>query len=407
MLKPADVASLAQKKVPRKRRRGSAGLQGWRVRALSLALALSILGIGLPGVASAKPRWLQSARVLVASNPANQNCRTGVCQHNENTDLTWWHGAIYLVHRTASSQVLGPNSSLRVYRSRDHGRTFSLQAIIPAPAGRDIRDPCFFVVGKRLFIKAITRLPGFALRDQHAGSITVETRSSDGRRWSATRAIGPLGWGFWRVVKHNGVYYSTAYEDGDQRIVLYRSRDGIRWTAGPQIYGVSADTPLEAELAFSPSGKYMLALVRMDGNNVDLLGYQGRLRTKVCWSRPPFARFTCPETLNGVRLDGAVAFYSGRRLFVIAREHLHGPGIRKRTALYEITGHLEGGPIGIHKWGEFPSAGDTSYAGVVPLGRGRFLVTWYSSPLKGDPSWLAGFSGPTNIWEATINLSHR
>lgn len=400
------VVGPAENEVPRESGRGRADARRRLIGALALALALSIVGVGLPGAASAKPRWLSSARILVASNPSNQDCRTGVCQHNENTDLTWWHGAVYLVHRTASSQVLGPNSSLRVYRSLDEGRTFRLQAIIPAPAGRDIRDPCFFVVGKQLFIKAITRLPGFALRDQNAGSITVETRSSDGRRWTATRAIGPVGWGFWRVVKHGGVYYSTAYEDGDLRIVLYRSRDGIRWNAGPQIYGVSADTPLEAELAFSPSGKSMLALVRMDGNNVDLLGYQGRLRTKVCWSRPRFARFTCPETLNGVRLDGAVAFYWGQRLFVIAREHLHGPGIRKRTALYEITGKLEGGPIGIHKWGEFPSAGDTSYAGVVPLGGARFLVSWYSSPLQGDPSWLAGFSGPTNIWEATIDLSH-
>ena len=62
-----------------------------------------------------------SLSYFVASNPTNQNCRTGVCQHNENTDLTSWHGAIYLVHRTANSQILGPNSSLRVYRSRDEG----------------------------------------------------------------------------------------------------------------------------------------------------------------------------------------------------------------------------------------------------------------------------------------------
>jgi hypothetical protein len=406
MPKLLAVAVPSEKEVRREPWRARAGSRRWAVRALTLALALSLLAVALPSAASAKPSWLISARILVKSNPANQDCRTGVCQHNENTDLKWWHGAIYLVHRTANSQVLGPNSSLRVYRSLDRGRTFSLQAIIPAPAGRDIRDPCFYIVGKRLFVKAITRLPGFELRDQAAGSITVQTHSSDGRTWSATRAIGPAGWGFWRVVKHDGVYYSTAYEDGDLRIVLYRSHDGINWSAGPQVYGVSADTPLEAELAFSPSGKYMLALVRMDGNNTDLLGFQGRLRTKVCWSRPPFARFTCPETLHGVRLDGSVAFYWGQRLFVIAREHLHGPGIRKRTALYEITGNLEGGPIGIHKWGEFPSAGDTSYAGVVPLGRGRFLVSWYSSPLKGDPSWLAGFSGPTNIWIATINLSH-
>lgn len=61
----------------------------------------------------AKPKWVVKARILVASNPTNHNCRTRVCQHNENTDLIRWHGAIYLVHRTASSQILGPNSSLR------------------------------------------------------------------------------------------------------------------------------------------------------------------------------------------------------------------------------------------------------------------------------------------------------
>ena len=107
----------------------------------------------------------------------------------------------------------------------------------------------------------------------------------------------------------------------------------------------------------------MLALIRLDGNNFDLFGYQGRLRTRVCWSRLPFSRFTCTETLHGVRLDGSVAFYYGQRLFVIAREHLRGPAIR------------------------------------------TFLVSWYSSPLKGDPSWITGFAGPTNIWEATIDLS--
>jgi len=369
------------------------------------ALAILIVGVVLPTPAGARPKWLVSARIIVASNPKNKDCRTGVCQHNENTDLTWWHGAIYFVHRTANSQILGPNSSLRVYRSLNDGRTFQLRAIIPAPSGRDIRDPCFYIVGKRLFIKAITRLPGFTLRDTDVGSITVETNSLNGVRWSRTRAIGPLGWGFWRVVKHRGVYYATAYEDGDLRIVLYRSTNGVRWIAGPRIYGVSANTPLEGEIAFSRSGDRMLVLVRMDGTDYELLGYQGPLRTEVCWASPPYERFKCPETLHGVRLDGSAAFYWGRRLFVIARKHLPGPGIRKRTALYEISGDLDGGPIRIHEWGVFPSAGDTSYAGLVPLGGSRFLVTYYSSPLKGDPSWLVGLTGPTNIWEATIDLS--
>jgi len=59
----------------------------------------------------------------------NLDCRTGPCVHDENTDLTIYDGLTYLVHRTAESQVLGPNSSLRVYSSSDHGATWSSPAI--------------------------------------------------------------------------------------------------------------------------------------------------------------------------------------------------------------------------------------------------------------------------------------
>jgi hypothetical protein len=370
----------------------------------ALAAAVAVVLVSTPPEADAAG-WLRNPQIIVPGDPQNQDCRTGVCRHNENTDLTRWKRSIYFVHRTAGSQVLGPNSSLRVYRSRDKGRTFKLQAIIPAPPDRDIRDPSFYEVGKRLHIKAITRLPGFALRDTGAGSISVDTRSKDGRHWSALRPIGPLGWGFWRVIEHDGAYYSAAYEDGDLQVVLYRSTDGRTWEAGAQIYGVSADTPLEAELVISPRGNRMLALVRMDGTDYELFGNQGRLRTKVCWARKPYTAFSCPQELNGVRLDGAVAFYWSGRLFVIARKHLSGPETRKRTALYEITGNLEGGPIGIREWGEFPSAGDTSYAGVARIAGARFLTTWYSSPPAEDPSWFEGFAGQTDIWQAKLELS--
>jgi hypothetical protein len=359
--------------------------------------------LALPAGALARPAWLRSASILVPGNPANQDCRTGVCRHNENTDLTRWRGDIYLVHRTAGSQVLGPNSSLRVYRSRDEGRSFRLLAIIPAPADRDIRDPSFFTVGRRLHIKAITRLPGFALRDAGAGSVSVDMSSADARGWTRPRPIGPVGWGFWRVVERGGVYYSAAYEDGDLRVVLYRSGDGRHWKAGPQIYGRSVDTPLETELSFK--GDRMLGLVRMDGTDDVLFGNHGHLRTKVCWARRPYRRFSCRQELKGVRLDGPVAFWWRQRLFVIARKHIRGDGVRKRTALYEITGNLDGGPLGITEHGVFPSAGDTSYAGVAHLRGGRFLVTWYSSPPAEDTSWIIGFAGRTDIWKATIDLA--
>jgi hypothetical protein len=143
----------------------------------------------------------------------------------------------------------------------------------------------------------------------------------------------------------------------------------------------------------------------MDGNDYELFGHRGRLRTKVCWARAPFHEFSCPAELRGVRLDGAVAFRWNGRLFVIARKHLKGERVRKRTALYEITGNHERGPIRITDHGSLPSAGDTSYAGVARIRGSRFLVTWYSSPPRLDQSWIVGFGGRTDIWKATIDLA--
>jgi hypothetical protein len=59
----------------------------------------------------------------------------------------------------------------------------------------------------------------------------------------------------------------------------------------------------------------------MDGTDAELLGDQGRLRTKVCWSDPPYASFSCPSEFDGQRLDGPVSFFWSGRIFVIARKH--------------------------------------------------------------------------------------
>jgi hypothetical protein len=352
--------------------------------------------------------WLVSSKILVDGyDETNMDCRTGPCGHDENTDLTIFDGATYLVHRTAESQVLGPNSSLRVYRSDDHGAHFTMLAVIPAPTDRDLRDPSFYVINGQLAIKAITRLPVTSTRDSNVDSISINTISSDGgTTWSALTPIGPPTWSFWRVRDDaNGVHYSAAYADGDLSVSLFSSVDGVTWTQGAQIYGISADTPLETELVFMPSGN-LLAFVRMDGTDDELLGATGRLRTKVCTAAPPFSAFDCTYELDGARLDGPVAFFYGKRLFFVAREHYLEVENRKRTSLYEIGMKSELGPYTFTLYGEFPSAGDTSYAGVVPIAGSQFLVTYYSSNLHQDGPWARAILGPTDIWQATIDLGN-
>jgi hypothetical protein len=351
--------------------------------------------------------WLSDAHIIVDGyNATITDCRMGICQHNENTDLTVFGGATYLVHRTAVSQILGPNSSLRISRSDDHGRTWNVLKVLPAINGRDLRDPCFYVIDGKLAIKALTRLPVTSFRDANVDTIAVGSISPDGgRTWSELAPIGPATWSYWRIRDDDaGVHHAAAYEDGDKSVALFSSVDGTTWSHGAQIYGHPEDTPLETELVFLPSGK-LLALVRMDGTDAELLGNVGRLRTKVCWASPPYAAWDCSRELDGVRLDGPVAFLHGSRLFVIARKHFIEEADRKRTALYELTGDFNGGDLAIIEHGELPSAGDTAYAGVAPIDRDRVLVTWYSSPLVFDDPWATAIFASTDIWQATIDLS--
>ena len=362
------------------------------------------------------PPWLTNAKPFVhAADDPFLDCRTVICRHNENTDLTTWNGAIYLVHRTAISQTLGPNSALHVYRSTDSGVTFVETARIDAPTDRDIRDPCFYQVGGELYVKALTRLPVASSRDSNVDTVAVAMHSSDGVTWAPQVQIGPHGQSFWRIREQAGVYYTASYQDGDKSVTLYTSTDGVVWTSGASIYIRSADTPLETELMFIPGsgsvdagasqGDRMLALVRMDGTDTELLGDEGRLRTKICWASAPYATFDCSAEIDGQRLDGPVAFFWGTRLFVVARKHLQGMG-KKRTSLFELTGDFaHDTALSIKEWGEVPSAGDTSYAGYAPTDATHGVITWYSGDRARDRPWVVALFDPTDIWQGTIDFS--
>ncbi|HTM19557.1 MAG TPA: hypothetical protein VL172_03585 [Kofleriaceae bacterium] len=348
--------------------------------------------------------WYDDARVFVQGvGVLDTDCRTQICQHNENTDLVLWNDAMWLVHRTAESQVLGPNSALHVYRSDDGGATFTETALIPAPTDRDLRDPHFYIVGGDLHIKALTRLPVLSARDSDVDTISVDTHTSDGSAWTDLAPIGPPTWSFWRVREQDGVYYTAAYEDGDLSVKLFTSTDGTTWSEGPYIYQVAEDTPLETELTFMPSRR-LLALVRMDGTDDELIGNGPRLRTKICWAEPPYDVFDCPQEFGDQRLDGPLTFFWNDRLFVVARKHL-ADGNRKRTSLFEITGDFDGGgELAIVEHGELPSAGDTAYAGAAPSGD-RMIVSWYSSDIAADEPWARAMVQASDIWLASLDLS--
>ena len=90
---------------------------------------------------------------------------------------------------------------------------------------------------------------------------------------------------------------------------------------------------------------------------------------------------------------------------MIARKHFIEPEDRKRTSLYELVDNA--GTWSVVDHGDFPSAGDTSYAGVVPIAGTdqEFLVSYYSSDTAEDGPWARAILEASNIWLATIDLS--
>jgi hypothetical protein len=70
---------------------------------------------------------------------------------------------------------------------------------------------------------------------------------------------------------------------------------------------------------------------------------------------------------------------------------------RKRTALYEVT------PERLSYLSDLPSAGDTTYAGVVLRG-GFAFIDYYTSAIDRDYPWFLGMFMPTDIRMARVSL---
>jgi hypothetical protein len=84
-----------------------------------------------------------------------------------------------------------------------------------------------------------------------------------------------------------------------------------------------------------------------------------------------------------------------RRLRALLRRD--GLYSRKRTSIFLVE------PEGLRYLTDLPSAGDTSYAGIVIQGNELF-ASYYTSPPAKDQTWLLGMLRPASIRMARIDL---
>ena len=362
-----------------------------------LALVFRLVCLGVLAVAAAAGWWwLRPSRARVRPSLGIESWPVVADgRHNSNTDLVRWRGSFWLVHAASPWHLGSAECRLRIWRSPD-ARRFEPVAELGMP-GEDIRDPKFAVIGDRLFLYALPNRGRAALP-----YTTVYSVSDDGVTWPAFTPIEQPGWLFWRPKTRDGVtWYVTAYWHGHGRSRLLSSSDGIRWSAVSDIH--EGDANDETDFEFLPDGR-MLVTARLEGKADSPLGSPDAC-TLIAVAPPPYREWT--KTRSSVtRLDGP-ALFSYRGVVLAVGRYQPGPrgpltqvgGVlsRKRTAIFLVEEtrlvHLT----------DLPSAGDTSYAGVVVDGN-VLTASYYTSDVSRDYAWLLGMFLPTEIRMARVDL---
>lgn len=315
--------------------------------------------------------------------------------HNSYTDLIFWQNHYFLVHSRAPFHTGSIHSRLLVWRSSD-ARTWTNIATLTVP-DEDIRDPKFALINGLLHL--------YALKNHNLEPepyTTIVATSADGETWSEFHEVTPAGWLFWRPKTRDGViWYAPAYWHEHGRSMLFQSTDGLHWSAVSLIH--EGDRNDETALAFLPEER-MLVTGRLEGHRK---WHQGAhdAGTLLAVADPPYTRWRKTRS-DLARLDGPVLFTCQDRVYAVARyEPAGAPSFlgrystfsRKRTSLYEIK------PDRLIWLTDLPSAGDTSYPGVV-LKDGQLWISYYTSHTGRDYPWLLGLFLPTRIFLARLPL---
>jgi hypothetical protein len=314
--------------------------------------------------------------------------------HNSNADLTFWRGWFYLCHQTSPYHLGSRRSRLLLWRSRD-ARAWELVREFKAERG-EYRDPKFAQIHDRLFIYA---LPNLTLMAEPV--TTVWTVSDDGESWREPVEVDHPGWLFWRPKTRDGeTWYVTAYWNKHGKSCLLRSGDGERWSMVSSIY--EGERNDETDFEFLPDGR-ILSTARLEGTGNEW--GDANAATLISVAEPPYERWSY-ERSGVTRLDGPCLFPYNGRVYAVGRyQATRAPRVveqgglfsRKRTSLFLV------GESSLRYLTDLPSAGDTSYAGIVVQGD-ELYASYYTSPPERDYTWILGMFRPSRIRMARISL---
>lgn len=368
-------------------------------QAVGLALGVVLLALAvLVGIWLLRPNRAQVDAAIIAETWPITHDRA----HNSNTDLIAWRDQFYVAYVSSPYHFASDDSVLHVRRSADRGRTWEPVTTFNPP-DEDIRDPKFAIVSERLFLYALKNTNFIA-----EPYVSVYAYTEDGRTWTAFSAVPGLdGWLFWRPKTQDGqIFYNAAYWYEHGKSILIRSADGITWETVSTIYEGGRND--ETEIEFLPDGR-LIATARLEYGESDeaILG-DIRGATLIAVAAPPYTTWTEQAQSRVTRLDGPYLFTYHERTYAVGRFQpdlgrsgpltAQGSALaRKRTALFEVR------ETGLAYLTDLPSAGDTSYVGLVVEGDVAY-TTYYTGRIDRDPPWVIGMLSPSEVRMARIDL---
>jgi hypothetical protein len=287
-------------------------------------------------------------------------------------------------------------------RSSDKGRTWE-EVERYNPPGEDIRDPKFAIFGNRLFLYALKNTNFIA-----EPYLSVYAYSENGSNWTEFQTVPNLdGWLFWRPKTQDGkTFYNTAYWWEHGKSILLKSTDGIQWETISTVHEGGRND--ETEIEFLPDGR-LTATARLEyGVGSEAIFGDPKGSTLIAVSSPPYTTWEPLIESLVTRLDGPYLFPYNGRVYAIGR-YQPDPGktgplsdqgsclTKKRTSIFEVREN------GLAYLTDLPSAGDTSYVGLVRDGDTVF-ASYYTSRVDRDYIWLLGMLSPSSVKMAKIDL---
>jgi len=355
--------------------------------------------------------WFQNLKKLVPSG--QMTCQLKGSKSHNNVDIIRFDNRYYMAFRAAPTHFASAKTRLFIMSSPD-GENWECETEIHL--GNDLREPRFLDLNGRLmlyFFEAGSNM--FKFEPKHIW----QTERKPGIGWTELTDTKLNGYVPWRLRMHNGRALLSAYNgqnlyNGNHvgEIRLFESADGVNWTPLSKKPQVTATSCEEGEFIFDDNGD-LWATIRLEG-------YGGMIAYA---PKDNISQWTTVHTKY--KYDSALMFKHKGEIYVIARRNVDGPFVKdpwwlpkflhkaynlvrfslttKRTALFRldrVTKDL------VHVF-DFPSTGDTAFAGIAPLEDDRYLVVNYSNdPAGPDIPWIFGQLGESHLYSYELVFDH-